>query len=370
MTAQKGKREHGYLLLPVTLTLLVVALTAVLLTQESGHQTRRGGDALEAQRARYVAEAGLNHLTWQLEKKNCAGYSNLASTNFGGTGSYSGTVSASSGSPVSLTATSTLPSGAQYQLSRRDLPVFASTPVVGFLQPDATAGKDGRVEEDKPDHNHGGNKELDVDAKSGARYRSLLEFDLSALRGVQIDAAELALYLYENDGSQSAQIEARRVLRAWSEEDNDTTSWDHARPSVRWNQGGGDFDETVFDSFLASGTGWKTLNLTELVRLWSEGEYPNYGLILLSPDPSFDGKKRFYSSDEGDASLRPKLTIAYRCECGVPCPTLTTPTVKRLLFVVADADELSDQEELKKALFESWDYEVSTIGEAKYFVYV
>ena len=64
-------------------------------------------------------------------------------------------------------------------------------------------------------------------------------------------------------------------------------------------------------SFLASGTGWKTLDLLSLAQMWVNGSTPNYGVILLSPPASGNNEKKYYSSEHTDATLRPRLDICY-----------------------------------------------------------
>ncbi|MBE0699092.1 MAG: cartilage oligomeric matrix protein, partial [Anaerolineaceae bacterium] len=45
------------------------------------------------------------------------------------------------------------------------------------------------------------------------------------------------------------------------------------------------------------------------VQGWVNGDYPNYGLLLISSGP--DGEVQFASQDEGAAAERPSLVIDY-----------------------------------------------------------
>jgi hypothetical protein len=96
----------GFLLLPVSLLLAVIGALSYMLVQDIGSAARPGGR--EAERARLVAEAGLAHATWKLNQvSGCSGYSAAGQPRRFGSGGdqYQVALSATSGSPLTLTAT-------------------------------------------------------------------------------------------------------------------------------------------------------------------------------------------------------------------------------------------------------------------------
>ena len=113
MRSERNAGRAGFALLPVVLALALLGATAYLMTRESA----MGGSLVSAtqqhDRARYLAEAALRHADWQVQGADCSGFSDVATTSFGG-GSYEATVTSSGGSPVSVVATGALASGASH----------------------------------------------------------------------------------------------------------------------------------------------------------------------------------------------------------------------------------------------------------------
>ena len=64
------------------------------------------------------------------------------------------------------------------------------------LAPDAEAGQDSYIYQDKPIDNYGSERELKIDSESNRVYRILMRFDLSSIpAGAYIDEAVLRMYL-------------------------------------------------------------------------------------------------------------------------------------------------------------------------------
>ena len=132
--------KHGFILLPVVLILTILAAMAFLISRQSA--INAGGVVREMQTdtARYVAEAGYNHALWQLKQTGCATYTDLANIPFG-PHNYSATYTPTSGSPVSISATSTHAQGASYNIHRDRVKVYQTTTTV-TLQLGTDPGKD------------------------------------------------------------------------------------------------------------------------------------------------------------------------------------------------------------------------------------
>ena len=59
------RRQRGYLLVTVIMTLFLVATIAVLLNHESSISANTANRELEAARADYVARAAVQHALWR-----------------------------------------------------------------------------------------------------------------------------------------------------------------------------------------------------------------------------------------------------------------------------------------------------------------
>ena len=143
-----------------------------------------------------------------------------------------------------------------------------------------------------PDTNFGSNSELLVDGRDTYKKRAYLKFDLSSIpSGSVIISAKLKLL--DHYGA-NINICVHRVTGDWSE------------TSITWNnQPGYDADSIDCKTSWAVDT-WGEWDVTSLVQGWVDGDYPNYGLVLISDDNDLD---KFHSKEyNGDD---PQLVIEY-----------------------------------------------------------
>ena len=319
----------GFLLLPVSLLLAVIGAVSYMLVQDMGSAARPTGR--ETERARLVAEAGLAHATWKLNQvSGCSGYSAVASTPLGSDGDqYQVALSATSGSPLTLTATATLGSGlagSRASIKRQVYKTSGNT--LTYTLSTDSRGSDTYLDGDSPAKNYGG-KDIFM-LKQGIAY-PLLQFDLSLLPvGSRIVEAKLLLYR-KDAGSLSLSarsVDAHRVLEPWvAGSKNGATAADGATwltrdGSMAWKSTAGTVDSaSALDSthihFYLWGTPWMEWNLTSLVQGWVDGRYPNYG-VMLRPTSNFSTEE--YVSAEGDSAQVPKLAIKYVAPCGATNP--------------------------------------------------
>ncbi|MBL8451170.1 MAG: DNRLRE domain-containing protein, partial [Zoogloea sp.] len=319
----------GFLLLPVSLLLAVIGAVSYMLVQDMGSAARPTGR--ETERARLVAEAGLAHATWKLNQvSGCSGYSAVASTPLGSDGDqYQVALSATSGSPLTLTATATLGSGlagSRASIKRQVYKTSGNT--LTYTLSTDSHGSDTYLSADNPDKNYGG-KDIFM-LKQGINY-PLLQFDLSLLPvGSRIVEAKLLLYR-KDPGSLSLSarsVDAHRVLEPWVAGSKDGTTaadgatWLTRDGSMAWKSTAGTVDSaSALDSthihFYLWGTQWMEWNLTSLVQGWVDGRYPNYG-VMLRPTSNFSTEE--YVSAEGDGAQVPKLAIKYVAPCGATNP--------------------------------------------------
>ncbi|MEJ2131709.1 MAG: hypothetical protein P8Y95_08855, partial [Gammaproteobacteria bacterium] len=100
-------------MLAVMLSLIVIAALAYLLTLGGTTDVVLSSRVKDIDAARYLAEAGFQHMRESLRTDGCTGYKSLGDTSFGG-GQYAVTVDPQSGSPVTFVATGQTLSGATF----------------------------------------------------------------------------------------------------------------------------------------------------------------------------------------------------------------------------------------------------------------
>lgn len=166
------------------------------------------------------------------------------------------------------------------------------------------------------------------------RKRTLIRFDLSTVpAGATVVSATFSIYLYSGDAGHTVNL--YRSSANWAE------------TSVTWNNYGG-YEPAVLGSF-STATGWRQVDVTELVRGWVAGTWPNYGLLL--DDPAATGSATYRSSEYGTVAQRPRLQLCYS-ESGTPQPTRTatltatpsrtgTPTATRTQTATASQTALA-----------------------------
>lgn len=317
--------ERGFVLLAVVVALALIAAGAFVLNREGPQGAARAGGALGAERARYVAEAGLQHALWQSQKAGCDGYPTASGAPFGAD-SYDVAVKPAEGSPVTVVSTATLADGSARMLRREGVRIFAD-PASVALQP-GPEGKDVVLEVALPGGNVGADTKFRIDAAEGSHV--LLQFDLSAIPvDTEVRSATLALFVESWSGSAKAgTLNVHRVKRSWVEGNGtavspstDGATYDTHDGASPWSTPGGDYDPAVIAStWVDLAVGRITLDLTPLVRDWVNGKVPNHGLLLRTPD-TLD-KVKFPSSDDSQPLLRPALLLSTACECGQDCADL------------------------------------------------
>jgi hypothetical protein len=320
-----GRLQCGFIMLPVVVALTLLATIVYLISRDAGMGASLAGRGLDADSARYVAEAGLARMNYRAQTANCTGYGSLNSVAFG-SDSFSASSSPSSGSPVTLTATGATAGGATVTLTRSNVTVRQTTPTVMVLQP-GPSGTDTYVQSDQTTTNYGAQNEIQI-SNSGPARRALLRFDLSSIpAGAYVQSAQLGLYANNSNGSASDSLIVYRVTRAWTEGTGASGSgatWNRADGSVNWTSGGGDYDSaTGIATVLPGVSGWNSFDATQHVVEWVAGTQPNHGMLVAGGSGVNNGK--FASGDESNASVWPRLTVTFFPPCGwTPPQTVVT----------------------------------------------
>lgn len=313
------RRRRGYLLLPVSLALALLAAVAFLLHQEGGLRRAQSAGRTQADAARALAEAGLGHMRWRLNRSNCTAYADLPSTSLGD-GSYAVTVTPKAGTPVTLTATATLPDGTQARIVRRDVVVYGPA-VTRSLQPNAN-GIDTYLDQGASTRNYGGDTFMWVSPGSG---NTLLRWDLGLLpRVAAIRAAALRLNAVASPSGGGGPISVHRVTRDWVEGTQngsgtaDGATWTTYDGSGAWSAAGGDYEAAPIASRAVTSGGWQTWEVAPLVQEWVAGRIPNQGMLMKSDATTV----KFASSDDASAN-RPTLDLVYALPCGMSAGPVT-----------------------------------------------
>jgi hypothetical protein len=143
-----------------------------------------------------------------------------------------------------------------------------------------------------------------------ADSRILLAFDLTDLP----DSAEIRsarLRVTDQAGivwnAPFVPVLAGALTKAW---DASTASWYNASGSQAWDSPGGDWDPalTAYRVIVKAARAPSELVLTDIVAKWISGAIPNYGLIVMMPDPDELADVVPYFNSQ---FLKPVLTVRY-----------------------------------------------------------
>jgi hypothetical protein len=194
-----------------------------------------------------------------------------------------------------------------------------------------SGGADGHINSGGPTLNYGVSAVFYAGRYDASQIRrGLVKFDLSNLpAGAIVSAATLTLY-YETVSSPDT-IAAHRALRAWyagakdgaapdAAQDGSTWNFRNANGEVAWGAAGGqsgtDFAAVATASTLCGGAAAaKTWDVTADVIAWAADQTSNHGWLLKNDEVSDTTRVRF-TSNEGTAANRPKLTITYTLPSG------------------------------------------------------
>jgi len=226
--------------------------------------------------------------------------------------SYSTSLSSNSGSPINVTLTATHSSGIQRTATHQLLTKGPATTVTLPAQADTY------INQDKEDDTYGDRNSMHVRKSQNDRdEHALLQFDFASIPSVAfIDTALLTLHLNNNDQN-NAPDGIFRVTQNWVEAE---ASWRKNQDGFLrfWLTPGGTHGDHLWASFLDSQIGDKTADITSLARRWQQG-VENNGMLIKQSHNEGNSHNRYSSKDHADASLRPRLDVTYRCECGAGC---------------------------------------------------
>ena len=332
-------RIAGFTLLPVILTMTLIAAIAFLLNRDNGMNAGMVASQSDADRARYAAEAGLQAVNANMQDNNCSGFyynilTPLTNSNFGGA-SFTAFANPGFGWPVTLYSTGTY-NGTSVTLTRNNVIVYKTTPDTYTLQPGPATSYDTYVNPALPSLNYGAATTLQVGSGVG---ESLLKFDFSIFPtgskivqyysgGTLQPGATLSLYQSNKPGAGSASISAHLITRSWTQGTGispaNGATWDTYDGISAWSSPGIGYDPKPLATIpYANVITWNNWDISDAVIAWMGNDYPNYGIWI----KNFSGlwqNVTYLSSDNSNVSQRPKITVNYLLPCGTTGPTACT----------------------------------------------
>jgi len=241
-------------LLPVVVTIALIATIAFMINSESTTNVNSIASELDAHRAQYVAAAGLSHALWQIEQQACSGYSDLANQAVG-EGSYN-------------TALTT------------DLGVTTSYTI--------TVDQDAWIDSNKTDENNATDIKLRLLFKGGKIERPIYRYDLSAIPANASILSAKAWFYVQKDHPEGP-VDLHALTADWTETD------------ATWDSLGDNLETPVLATIPAQPTAdvWVSANLTSQVQAWVNGQ-SNFGIAMNSVSEDVDGE--YQSRENSNAS--------------------------------------------------------------------
>jgi N-acetylneuraminic acid mutarotase/Tfp pilus assembly protein PilX len=331
---------RGFTLLPVMLTMGLIAAVAFTLNRDNGINAAMVSNQLDADRARYAAEAGLQAVNAAVQADSCGGGFPVAGTpvvnsSFGGA-SYSAYATSSSGNTTGLVSTGVF-NGTSVTLTRSNVYVYQTTAKTYTLQPNAAAGMDTYIDS-STESNFGATDSLSIRKN---QQSLLFRFDLAAFpAGSRPVSATLSAYA---SGGLLGGVDFYRMTSPWVEGSGansplDGATWNTSNGSTAWTPGGPAHPVKLnATTKVLAGSLWVNFDATQVATAWLEGRYPNHGVLIKSTGEL--GSYKFTSSDDSSAADRPKITFSYLLPCGTTGPE---DTPSGTLTLNASADSFND----------------------------
>ena len=151
--------------------------------------------------------------------------------------------------------------------------------------------------------NFGDEDDLIAGDRAMGIYRTYLQFDLDSIPddAIVLDA-RLGLYFHNSITAPKGNLGVYLVGESWNE---GTITWDN-QPAVSRTM---EDDLSFLGAPMYDFVYWY---IGDIVKGWWDGSIPNYGVMLRETDEGgWYAWKYYRSSDWGNASMHPKLEVAY-----------------------------------------------------------
>jgi hypothetical protein len=170
---------------------------------------------------------------------------------------------------------------------------------VTFQRGSFGATADAQIGSGNPTKNYGASVVANSGGVAGSIRMALFSFDLSAIpAGSVVTSATLRVYATAFSGA-GDEVEVHSVLVPWAE------------TGVTWNSFGNAWEaDTLASFFSGTAAGWRSADITGLVRGWQSGAKPNNGVILVQNWMN-DHYTSFATGEAALASTRPALEVCF-----------------------------------------------------------
>ncbi|MGI8827115.1 MAG: DNRLRE domain-containing protein, partial [Chloroflexota bacterium] len=157
--------------------------------------------------------------------------------------------------------------------------------------------------------------ELDLGYDGSNAFRTLLHFSVDYLEpNVQVDEAQLGLYVYHHSTNNTTPIGAYQLTHSWT----NGVTWNTYDGTNPWTTPGGDFSATP--AYTADGVGgsagWVYWYPSRLVKSWVNGTQYESGFLLKEPSESVTNVMDAYSTSYSNSAYWPSLRIFWEPRLG------------------------------------------------------
>jgi hypothetical protein len=171
------------------------------------------------------------------------------------------------------------------------------------------SARDTFLRQREPNKNFGTDNVAEVQLKGTQdEERALAYFDVRGTALPPVAQATLALY---TEGADSITAKVCPVTVPWDEgthQDNKDATWRQRKTLILWSSAGGDYDASACQPFTFRNGGIVSIDVTQIVEDWSNGDIPNNGLVVV---PTKAGQGKIRTREEGTAAKRPVLTVSF-----------------------------------------------------------
>lgn len=166
------------------------------------------------------------------------------------------------------------------------------------------------VRQDSPTLNYDAGQRVKVKQEAGKDHVGLMRFDLSEIPEDSLVHEAWFSYNVQNVGNFNTMY-ARRMLTDWTEtgatwNDSGVAGGDWAAGTF----GTGDYAATAYGPMSVNPIGWKSNDVTALLKEWIEDARANYGLALVASAANAD-LAEIYDREDAGTGVAPRLDLVY-----------------------------------------------------------
>jgi hypothetical protein len=266
------KRQRGLVLLPMTLALALVAVVAYGMTRDGAMNVSAVDAQFDTERARYLAEAGVNLVKWRNQQLGCGsalGFTRAVTDVEGGAIMANTNDVTAKKKGLSMTLTATTARGAvnkvviddAHAVQVYDLGKKTEVTVAG------QSGSDTYIRSDAASSSSA--KFLEV---TDGKAHGLVRFGLNGIdKNVLLGHADLMLYQTDSKSTQPVSLGIHRLTRDFGL----LTTW-----YMGWSTPGGDYEQEAAATIPIAGNGQYMTDVANLVAGWIANPPANYGMLL------------------------------------------------------------------------------------------